>query len=319
MAKKVSKAEFKKTAAKRTTDISQTQWLGGPKSGMYGFGGPKGNAGRLFGPKGKLFTGTVNLGGGKTAVYQQGKKIKPGKVQAKGPSSAPSAPKPSAVTSRVSPSARGEGAGRTRVSSARLGAEGPKASIPRTSSPTGRTPFGRGIGVMSGASAAQKSSRLKAAQAKQRYDRSPEGQRKNNLGLGILATVATGGLAGGSAVASIAGVGSAAARGAAAGLVSGARYAAGQGAARGAATAAKAAAKKTVTPFKEGVKSVKGTTQGVSKVTGGPLKGGKPVKTGPKKPTAAQAAASRRKAAAQKAAATRKANAAKAARGRKKP
>lgn len=316
MAKKVTKQEFKKTAAKRTADISQTQWLGGPKSGMFGFGGPKGNAGRLFGPKGKLFTGTVNLGDGKTAVYKQGKKIKPGKVQAKGPSGPAAPPKPSAATSRVSPSARGEGAGRTRASSARMGAEGPKVSVPRTTSPTGRVPFSRGIGVMAGASSAQKSSRLKRAQAKQRYDRSPAGQRKNAFGLGILATVATGGLAAGSTAAAVSGMGAVAARGAAAGLVSGARSATGQVAARG---AAQAAAKKAVTPFKEGVKSVKGTTQGVSKVTGGPLKGGKPVKTGPKKPTAAQAAASRRKAAAQKAAATRRANAAKTARGRKKP
>lgn len=69
MAKKVSKAQFKHAMSKRMVDIGQTSWK--EKSA-----GPKGQAGRLRGPGGKLYTGAVDLGGGKTATYEKGKRLK---------------------------------------------------------------------------------------------------------------------------------------------------------------------------------------------------------------------------------------------------
>ena len=69
MAKKVSKAQFKHAMSRRMVDISQTSWK--EKSA-----GAKGQAGRLRGPGGKLYTGAVDLGGGKTATYEKGRRLK---------------------------------------------------------------------------------------------------------------------------------------------------------------------------------------------------------------------------------------------------
>ena len=62
MAKKVSKAEFRHAMSRRMVDVSQTSFDTGAK--------------RVRGPKGKLFTGAVDLGGGKTATYERGRRLK---------------------------------------------------------------------------------------------------------------------------------------------------------------------------------------------------------------------------------------------------
>lgn len=279
-------------AAARTVDISQTRYEGK----------------KVLGPKGKALTGRVDLGGGNIAVYQKGVRVRAQKPQA--PTGGGGTPKPSAVTSRVSPSARGEGAGKKYQKPANFSQNrsGPKAfSAPTKEKPTMRY-------APPGASP-QKIKNINYATR----NISGEKRLKGALFLGGVAALPFAGAAAGAVtgVSRIAAVGRVAGQGASEAVKKGAGLSAGT--ARGSASAAQAAAKKAVTPFKEGVKSVKGTTKGVSKVSGGALKKGKPATYGPKKPTAAQAAASRRKAAAQKAAATRKANAAKAARGRKKP
>lgn len=222
MAKKVTREEFRKTRAKRAVDISQTM-------AVKGVAGPKGQAMRVYGPKGKLYTGRVQMSDGSIAVYKDGKRIEKGAKptqkpmgtrKPKAPSSSPS--KAKATTSRVSPSARGEGAGRTRAASARMGSEGPKNTMPVGKRSVKNYGNVRGVGQMQGMTAAQKSKRLKEAEAKRRYDRSAAGQRKNNLGiLGLTAGAA--GLA-----ASPVGAGLAAAGARAAGTA-GARAAAGAG------------------------------------------------------------------------------------------
>ena len=72
MAKEVKKKTYKAAKSARSVDVSKTQW-------KTGVAGSKGKAGRLYGPKGQRFTGTVDLGGGKTAVYKQGKRVTPTK------------------------------------------------------------------------------------------------------------------------------------------------------------------------------------------------------------------------------------------------
>jgi len=77
MAKEVSKKTYKSAKGARNVSISQTQW-------KTNVAGAKGKAGRLYGPKGQRFTGTVGLGGGKTAVYKQGKRVTPAKTKGGG-------------------------------------------------------------------------------------------------------------------------------------------------------------------------------------------------------------------------------------------
>lgn len=62
MAKKVSKAEFKHTMSKRMVDVSQTKFDSKTK--------------RVTNAKGKLYTGSVDMGGGKTQTYEKGRRIK---------------------------------------------------------------------------------------------------------------------------------------------------------------------------------------------------------------------------------------------------
>lgn len=68
MAKEVSRKAFRAAKKARTVSISETKW--NPDTA-----GKHGAAGRLTGPKGKRYTGTVDLGNGKTAVYRKGKRI----------------------------------------------------------------------------------------------------------------------------------------------------------------------------------------------------------------------------------------------------
>jgi len=68
MAREVKKSTYRKAKSARSVDISKTKW-------KTGVAGKKGEAGRLYGPKGKRLTGTVDLGGGKTAVYKEGKRV----------------------------------------------------------------------------------------------------------------------------------------------------------------------------------------------------------------------------------------------------
>lgn len=68
MAREVKKSVYRKAKSARTVSISQTKW-------QEKVAGKKGQAGRLYGPKGKRFTGTVDLGGGRTAVYKEGKRV----------------------------------------------------------------------------------------------------------------------------------------------------------------------------------------------------------------------------------------------------
>lgn len=77
MAKEVSKKTYKAAKGARNVSISQTQW-------KTNVAGAKGKAGRLYGPKGQRVTGTVDLGGGKTAVYKQGKRVTPAKTKGGG-------------------------------------------------------------------------------------------------------------------------------------------------------------------------------------------------------------------------------------------
>ena len=74
-------------AAKRTVDISSTRYEGK----------------KVLGPKGKPLTGRVDLGGGNIAVYKDGVRVRAAAKKPSGP------PKPKTTTTRVSPSARGEG------------------------------------------------------------------------------------------------------------------------------------------------------------------------------------------------------------------
>lgn len=94
MAKEVKKAAYKKAKAARSVSISQTEW-------KTGVAGAKGKAGRLYGPKGQRYTGTVDLGGGKTAVYKQGKRVTRAKTQGGGFTGYKS-PKSSSGSSRTS-------------------------------------------------------------------------------------------------------------------------------------------------------------------------------------------------------------------------
>jgi hypothetical protein len=93
----LSKKELKASGGlaasrKRTVDISQTR-----REGQF-----------TLGPGGKRLTGTVNLGGGKTAVYKGGKRVQATPASKGGGGGRA---KPSVSATRVSPSARGEGAG----------------------------------------------------------------------------------------------------------------------------------------------------------------------------------------------------------------
>lgn len=215
MAKKVTREEFRKARNKRAVNISQTM-------AVANAGGPKGKATRVYGPKGKLYTGRVQMSDGSIAVYKDGKRIEKGAKPTQKPMSAkgkarPAAPaKAKATTSRVSPSARGEGAGRTRAASARMGSEGPKNTMPVGKRSVKNYGNVRGVGSMQGMTAAQKSKRLKEAEAKRRYDRSPAGQRKNAAGIlgltGAAALAAGTPLGVGAAAAGARAAGSAAAR-----------------------------------------------------------------------------------------------------------
>jgi hypothetical protein len=126
-------------AKKRTVDISSTRREGAV----------------TLGPGGKPLTGTVKLGGGKTAVYKGGKRVQ--KSVAKKEITRPRTtstvtakpkPKPKPTVTRVSPSRRQEGAGgrgsMTAAQANRLGAEGPRSSknVPVTMSPKGARPTG---------------------------------------------------------------------------------------------------------------------------------------------------------------------------------
>ena len=83
---------------KRTVDISQTRREGAV----------------TLGPGGKPLTGTVNLGNGKTAVYKGGKRVQATPKSQMKPKGGSGTSRPRTTTSRVTPSARGEGAGSVR-------------------------------------------------------------------------------------------------------------------------------------------------------------------------------------------------------------
>lgn len=61
MAKKVSKAEFKHSMRKRMVDVSQTKFDAKSK--------------RVTDAKGNLFTGAVDMGGGRTQTYEKGRRV----------------------------------------------------------------------------------------------------------------------------------------------------------------------------------------------------------------------------------------------------
>lgn len=149
MAKEVSKKTYKSAKGARNVSISQTQW-------KQNVAGAKGKAGRLYGPKGQRFTGTVDLGGGKSAVYKQGKRVTPSKTKGGG-FTGYKAPRTSNGASRTSTGGKvkevtslpkqsagpkfGGGTGpstykppasltKTGGASVSMGAEGPKRRIP---------------------------------------------------------------------------------------------------------------------------------------------------------------------------------------------
>lgn len=99
-AKQLKAAGALKASKKRTVDISQTRREGAV----------------TLGPGGKPLTGTVKLANGKTAVYKGGKRVQAGPaagMKSKKPSSGTRVTR--TTTTRVSPSARGEGAGSART------------------------------------------------------------------------------------------------------------------------------------------------------------------------------------------------------------
>lgn len=99
-AKQLKAAGALKASKKREVDISETR--------------REGNV--TLGPGGKPLTGTVKLGGGKTAVYKGGKRVQAGPaagMKSKKTSSGTRVTR--TTTTRVSPSARGEGAGSART------------------------------------------------------------------------------------------------------------------------------------------------------------------------------------------------------------
>jgi len=61
VAKKVSKAEFKHSMRKRMVDVSQTKFDAKSK--------------RVTDAKGNLFTGAVDMGGGRTQTYEKGRRV----------------------------------------------------------------------------------------------------------------------------------------------------------------------------------------------------------------------------------------------------
>lgn len=131
--KQLKAAGAAKAAKKRTVDISQTR--------------REGNV--TLGPGGKPLTGTVNLGGGKTAVYKGGKRVQAGPAAGR-------AKKPKAQS------------GGTRTTQSRA------ASIPTTRPSAAQTGAGAGGRTGPGPSAQQV-----AAQARQRrnQNRPPQSLR----------------------------------------------------------------------------------------------------------------------------------------------
>jgi len=118
-------------AKKREVDISNTR--------------REGNV--TLGPGGKPLTGTVKLGGGKTAVYKGGKRVQKSVAAPKKPTTGTGSrsvapkPKPTGPGRTATPSQRGEGT-RPSMSATKanaMGAEGPRSSknVPVTMSPTG--------------------------------------------------------------------------------------------------------------------------------------------------------------------------------------
>jgi hypothetical protein len=113
-------------AKKRTVDISNTR--------------REGNV--TLGPGGKPLTGTVKLGGGKTAVYKGGKRVQKSVAAPKKPTTGTGSrsvapkPKPTGPGRTATPSQRGEGAGRASkpgmpaAKANKLGAEGRKGLKP---------------------------------------------------------------------------------------------------------------------------------------------------------------------------------------------
>lgn len=92
MAKKVSKAQFKHTMRKRMVDVSQTKFNEKTK--------------RVTGPRGKLFTGSVDMGGGRTQTYEKGRRIKvSSKMKGFGGAKKPSTGGTSRVTATPAPGA----------------------------------------------------------------------------------------------------------------------------------------------------------------------------------------------------------------------
>lgn len=333
MAKKVSKEEFKHTMSRRMVDVSQTTFDAGAK--------------RVRGAGGKLFTGAVDLGGGKTATYEKGRRLKVsgGMKGFRNPPSSKGSAKTSTSTPVVetktlpptrtntvgsgytSGSYRSSSASATPPASGSSRLEGPRRSMPAGSgrsqvkfggTSTGEqrraaamkqtSGFVRGTRGSTTAMNRPKGSSLSGALQRKRVE-DTRNQVRNAVVVGSLPLLAAGGA---KAVAATVGA-------RLAGRVAAEQIAARAGQIRASAQAA--ASKPAAAPKAAPKPAAKpaGTTKGVSKVSGGALKAGQPAKYGPRKPTAAQMAQSRRQTAARKAAATRRANAAKTARGRKKP
>ena len=128
----IGKKEAKR--AMKAIDIRETSWKKAETRT-----GPRARGGIVVDRAGKPITGTVTLASGKTATYVRGKRVRAVPKKGGGGSGAGGGGGTSNArnipTSRVSPSARGEGAGgrtsgMTAAQANRMGAEGPKRSMP---------------------------------------------------------------------------------------------------------------------------------------------------------------------------------------------
>lgn len=107
---KITKSE-RTAASKAGPGIGETKWMTAKERKEAG---QKGRGGLLVGADGKPVTGTITLASGKKAQYVRGKRIGVAAGKPKGQSGSGGTSRPRTTTTRVTPSARGEGAGSVR-------------------------------------------------------------------------------------------------------------------------------------------------------------------------------------------------------------
>lgn len=136
MARKIDREQYKKTAGKREVSISNTEW-------KKGVAGKAGKAGRLYGPKGQLYSGTVKMQDGSSAVYKDGKRVvkkAAPKTTGGGVTKAQAAKKTTAAAKpAAAPKAQPKPKPKPNKPAPKpSGAEGPKRRVPATNKPANK-------------------------------------------------------------------------------------------------------------------------------------------------------------------------------------